>query len=134
MKKTLIILLAALIAAITLTAFVSASDSAQWQGTVTFESSAMPSLNFAVPLKRVADIYPLVPENIIGICSGEYETVRKKCNSSSSFIHEGVKVRKIKDDGTSVSLELSLPGYEVTVKDALWENLDQIFIGANGRG
>jgi hypothetical protein len=133
MKRTIILLVAAVAAAITLTASVSASESAQWQGTVTFESSAMPALNFTVPLKRVADVYPLVPDNICGICSGEYETVRKKCDSSSRFTHEGVRIRKIQDDGTTVTLEFALSGYKVTVKDALWENLDQIFIGANGQ-
>jgi hypothetical protein len=133
MKKTIILLVAVIVTVVTLTASVNASDSAHGQGTVSFESKAMPVLNFTIPIKRVVDIYLLVPENISGICSGQYEVVKNKCHLSSSFIHEGVKVRKIKDDGTSVSLELSLPGYEVTVKDALWENLDQIFIGANGQ-
>ena len=134
MKKTFILLVAVLVAAVTLTASVSASDSAQWQGTVIFESSAMPALNFTVPLKRVDDVYPFIPDNISEICSGEYETVKKKCNSSSRFTHEGVRIRKIQDDGKTVTLEFTLSGYKVTVKDALWENLDRIFIGANGQG
>ena len=134
MKRTIILLVAAVAAAITLTASVSASDNAHRQGTVTFESSAMPALNFTIPLKRVADIYPLVPENICGICSGEYETVRNKCHSSSNFTHEGVRVRKIQDNGKTVTLVFTLPGYKITVKDALWEDLDQIFVGTNGQG
>ena len=60
--------------------------------------------------------------------------MRKKCSSSSRFTHEGVRIRKIQDNGKTVTLEFSLSRYKVTVKDALWENLDQIFIGTNVQG
>lgn len=133
MKKTLIVLVTASIAAITLTASVAASDNAHGQGTVSFESRSLPSLNFTMPLRQAAQIYSLAPENIRTICDGEYKAVRGKCLSSSRFSYAGVQVRKVDDNGTVATIELSMPGYKVTIKNVLWDDLDQIFIGADGQ-
>ena len=64
MKKTLIIIVAAVAAAI-LTASVSASDSAQWQGNVSFESVSAPSLNCSMPLRTATGVYLLAPGNML---------------------------------------------------------------------
>ena len=133
MKKTLIVLVAAAIAAITLTASVAASDSAHGQGTVSFESKSLPSLNFTMPLRQAAQIYSLAPENIRTICDGGYKTVRDKCLSSSRFSYAGVQVRKVDDNGAATTIELSSPGYKVTIKNVLWDDLDRIFIGTGGQ-
>ncbi len=138
MKKFFILFVAAVAAALTLTAAVSAPDSASasghWEGTVSFESAAMPALNCSMPLGRVASLYELAPENINGLCAREYETIRQRLRSSSSFTYQGVRVRKLQDSGKTVTLELSFQGYKLTVKDALWEDLDHLFASLNGEG
>ena len=133
MKKTLILLAAALVAAVTLTAAASSSDNAGLQGTVSFESASMPALNFTMPLHRAADIYPLVPDNIREICAREYATVRTRCQSSSDFRHEGVKVRVQQQPGTSaLTVSLSSSGYTVTASNVRWQDLDALFAAGGG--
>lgn len=127
MKKTLILLVAAVVAAITLTASVTASDGAVREGTLSFESAAAPALNFTLPMHRAADIYPLLPANITGICAREYDSVRRKCQTSSNFTHEGVKVRVKPSNGSTVTIELSVSGYKITAADVSWEELDRLF-------
>ena len=129
MKKTLILLAAALVATLTLTASVGAYDEAHGIGTVTFESQALPELNFTMPMNQAAQIYRLVPDNIKAMCSREYEVVRGKCSTSSRFTHEGVRIRKVEDNGATVSLEFSMSGYKLLVKNATWEEMDQMFRG-----
>ena len=112
----------------TLTAAISAPVSVSapnhWEGTVSFESTALPALNCTLSLKSAAGIYELVPMNVQGICAQEYDTVRQKLFSSANVTYQGVRIRKLQDDGKTVTLELSYQGYKVTVKDALWEDLD----------
>ena len=130
MKKTIILLAAALVAALTLTASVSAYDEAHGIGTVTFESQALPELNVTMSLNQAAQIYRLAPENIQAMCSREYEVVRAKFSTSSRFTHEGVRIRKVEGDGATVSLEFSTSGYKILVKNATWKDMDQMFRSA----
>lgn len=127
MKKIIVILVAAL-AAITLTASISASDSVPSRGTVSFESASMPVLNFTMPFQRAEGIYSLLPGNIRDICAREYRTVKGKCLSSYRFTHEGVSVR-VTNNGPTVSIELSAQGYKVTADNVTLDELDRLFVG-----
>lgn len=60
MKKIIVIALAAL-AAIALTAFVSASDSLSSEGKVSLESTATPALNCTLSIGNAEALYRLVP-------------------------------------------------------------------------
>ena len=131
MKKIVILLLAATVAAVTALS-LSAFDGTQGQGTVSFESRNVPALNCSMPLSQAARIYRLAPANLKSLCEGEYETVKGKCFSSSRFSHEGVQVRILEDDGARVSLEFVLSGYKVTVRNASWGDLDRLFAGTDG--
>jgi hypothetical protein len=127
MKKIIVILVAAL-AAFTLTAAVSASNSVPSQGTISFESASMPVLNFTMPLQRAEGIFSLLPGNIRDICTREYKVVKGKSLSSSRFTHEGVSVR-VRDNGPTITVELSTRGYKVTADNVTMEELDRLFGG-----
>ena len=133
MKKFLVIAVAA-IAAVALTASVSASDNDATEGTISFESASMPSLNCSISMKDAISLYRYVPGNIVGICGEHYTAVRNKCFQSSSFTHEGVKVRVRQSNGDRVTIELSVPGYKITANDVSWDDLELMFIGLNGEG
>lgn len=131
MKRILILALVAIATTITLcSATTSISDNAS-TGTVQFESTSMPSLNFSMPVSRARDIYRLMPESVTSACVNEYEAVQSKSLRSSSFTHEGVKVRKI-GDNPSMTFVFSVPGYKVTVSEVSWEDLDLLFIKTAG--
>lgn len=131
MKRILILALVAIATTITLcSATTSISDNAS-TGTVQFESTSMPSLNFSMPVSRARDIYRQMPESVTSACVNEYEAVRSKSLRSSSFTHEGVKVRKI-GDNPSMTFVFSVPGYKVTVSEVSWEDLDLLFIKTAG--
>jgi hypothetical protein len=127
MKKIIVIALAA-IAAIALTASVSASDSIPSEGRVSFESAAMPALNCTMSIGNLRDIYRLVPGNIEDICRKEYVAVHTKCNTKSHFTHEGVDVR-VKENGRTVTIEFRFSGYKIVASDVTWAELDNLFIG-----
>ena len=132
MKRILIIVLVAVAATITLCSATSAFSDNASKGTVQFESTSMPSLNFTMQVSRARDIYRLMPESVTAVCVNEYEAVRSKSLRSSSFPHEGVKVRKTGDD-SSMTFVFSVPGYKVTVSEVSWEDLDLLFIGTAGK-
>ena len=132
MKKFIIFTLAAIVAAFTLCSARTNRTGCISEGTVRFESSAMPALNFTMPVSRAADIYRLMPDSVTALCGSEYETVRSKSLRSSTFTHEGVKVRKTGDD-PSMTFVFSVPGYKVTVSEVSWEDLDLFFIGTAER-
>lgn len=127
MKKVIVIAVSA-IAAIALTASVSASDSIPSEGRVSFESAAMPALNCTMSIGNVRDIYRLVPGNIEDICRKEYVAVHNKCNTKSHFTHEGVDVR-VKENGRTVTIEFRFSGYKIVASDVTWAELDNLFIG-----
>jgi hypothetical protein len=131
MKRILIIALVAVAATVTLCSATSAFSDNASNGTVQFESTSMPSLNFTMPVSRAGDIYRLMPESVTAICVNEYEAVRSKSLQSSSFTHEGVKIRKTGDD-SSMTFVFSVPGYKVTVSEVSWEDLDLLFIKTAG--
>ena len=127
MKKITVIAIAAL-AAIALTASVSASDSIPSEGKVSFESASVPALNCTMSIGNVRDIYWLVPGNIEDICRKEYVAVRNKCNTKTHFTHEGVDVR-VKENGRTVTIEFRFSGYKIVASDVTWAELDNLFIG-----
>ncbi len=127
MKKITVIAIAAL-AAIALTASVSASDSIPSEGKVSFESASVPALNCTMSIDKVRDIYWLVPGNIEDICRKEYVAVRNKCNTKTHFTHEGVDVN-VKENGRSVTIEFRFSGYKIVASDVTWAELDNLFIG-----
>lgn len=131
MKRILIIALVAVAATVTLCSATSAFSDDASISILQFESTSMPSLNFSMPVSRAMDIYRLMPESVTSVCVNEYEAVRSKSLRSSSFTHEGVKVRKT-GDNPSMTFVFSVPGYKVTVSDVSWEDLDRLFIGTAG--
>lgn len=131
MKRILIIALVAVAATVTLCSATSAFSDDASIGILQFESTSMPSLNFSMPVSRAMDIYRLMPESVTSVCVNEYEAVRSKSLRSSSFTHEGVKVRKT-GDNPSMTFVFSVPGYKVTVSYVSWEDLDRLFIGTAG--
>ena len=129
MKKFFILAVAALAAIVSVSVMsssVKANDEIPSEGTVSFESSAMPVLNFTMPIGQAKNIYRLVPSNIADICAKEYTTIKQKCNSSSDFTYEGVRV-KVKKDGSSLTFVFSLNGNKLTASDVTWTELDTIF-------
>ena len=126
MKKIIIIAIATLVAAAALSASVRASDGSSSEGTVSFESSAMPMLNCTVSILHARDLYRMIPANISDLCADEYAAVRMKCSSRSHFVHEGVDV-SVKESGGNVTIVLGVPGYKVTASNVTWEELDRMF-------
>ena len=125
MKKFLIIIVAA-IAAITLcSATLNESDSTL-SGSVRFESTSMPSLNFTMSVSRANDIYKLMPESFAETCASEYKAVRLKAGKYTRFPHEGVSVTRTGND-PSMTIVFSKPGYKVIVSDVSWADLDLMF-------
>ena len=131
MKRILIIALVAVAATVTLCSATSAFSDDSSISILQFESTSMPSLNFSMPVSRAMDIYRLMPESVTSVGVNEYEAVRSKSLRSSSFTHEGVKVRKT-GDYPSMTFVFSVPGYKVTVSEVSWEDLDLLFIGTAG--
>lgn len=129
MKKYIIIVIAAIVAAITLCSATSSPGDSATKGTVQFESAAIPALNFVMPLSRAQDIFRLMPDTITTLCVSEYEAVRSKCNQASRFTHEGVSVQWTgKDPDLTISFAVS--GYKLTVSDVSWGDLDVMFAGS----
>lgn len=126
MKKFIIITIAAIVATVTLCSSSSSLTGNSSNGTVRFESTSIPALNFSMPVSRATDIFRLMPESVTSACITEYEAVREKCHHSSSFTHEGVKVRKT-GENPSMTFDFSIPGYKMTVSDVSWEDLDVLF-------
>ena len=124
--KKYIILLAAVVAALTLCSATAGLAGTSSDGTVRFESSSMPALNFTMPVSQAESIYRLMPESVTALCTGEYGTVRGKCIRSSSFTHKGVKVTRT-GDSPSMTIALSFSGYRLTVSGVSWEELDALF-------
>ena len=131
MKKFFILLIAAVAATLTLCSASAALNGNDINGTVRFESDAIPALNFSMPVSRAADIFRLVPDSVAGVCVREYEAVRAKCDRASRFTHEGVSVRRTGDDA-SMTFEFAVAGYRLTVSDVSWADLDYLFLGTNG--
>jgi len=129
MKKTIILAIAAIAATIALCSFVAAEENIPSSGTVTLESVSVPALNFSMPVSRAVQILDLMPDSIIDACWQEYKAVRTKCNTSSRFTHEGVQVRVTDRNGSTVSVEFSVPGYKVSANDVSWTELDAFFAG-----
>jgi len=134
MKKFIIITIAAIVAAVTLCSASSSLSGNSSDGTVRFESTSVPALNFSMPVSRATAIFRLMPESVTSACIDEYQIVRKKCLRASSFTHEGVKVR-LTGESPSMTFDFSVPGYKVTVSDVSWEDLDVLFTdnGENAR-
>ena len=128
MKRIIILSIAAIAATITLCSAASSLSGNYSNGTVRFESSSTPALNFTMPVSQATNIYRLMPESVTRLCDSEYEAVRNKCLRYSSFTHEGVKVTKT-GDNPSMTFVFSVPGYKVTVSDVSGEDLDFLFIG-----
>jgi len=127
MKKFIIITIAAIVATVTLCSASSSSLTGNSSnGTVRFESTSIPALNFLMPVSRATAIFRLMPESVTSACINEYETVRRKCHHASSFTHEGVKVR-VTGENPSMTFDFSVPGYKVTVSDVSWDDLDVLF-------
>lgn len=126
MKKFIIITIAAIVATVTLCSASSSLTGNSSNGTVRFESTSTPALNFSMPITRATAIFRLMPESVTTACINEYEVVRKKCLNTSSFTHEGVKVR-MTGENPSMTFDFSVPGYKVTVSDVSWDDLDVLF-------
>lgn len=132
MKRFIAIVIAATAAIVTLTASISAADNNS-AGTVSFESSSMPTLNCTVSIAHAKEIYRLIPGNIADICEKEYVSVQRKCSTRSHFTHEGVDIR-VSVSGETVTIIFSVSGYKVTASNVTWNELDNIFLGRNERG
>ena len=132
MKKFIIFTLAAIFAAVTLSSATVNLAGGTSDGTVRFESTAMPALNFTMPVSRATDIYRLMPESITALCGSEYEAVRAKSFKSTSFTHQGVTVKRT-GENPSMTFTFSVPGYRVIVSNVSWDDLDLLFIGTADR-
>lgn len=130
MKKFIIITLAAIVAAVTLCSATSCLTGITSNGTVRFESSSAPALNFSMPMSRAADIFRLLPDSVTSVCVNEYAAVRDKSLRSNSFTHQGVRIRK-SGENPSMTFVFTSAGYKVTVSDVSWEELDLLFDGAS---
>ena len=97
-------------------------------GTIRFESTEMPALNFTMPVSRAADIYRLLPSSVTDVCRQEYEAVLDKCNRSHKVNHEGVKIQW---SGANPDLifVFTVPGYKLTVSGVSVETMDSIIYG-----
>ena len=128
MNKLIIFTVAAIVAAVTLSSATVNLAGGSSDSTVRFESTAMPALNFTMPVSRAADIYRLMPESINDLCGSEYEAVRDKTFKSTSFTHQGVTVKRT-GENPSMTFTFSVPGYRVIVSNVSWDDLDLLFIG-----
>ena len=128
MNKLIIFTVAAIVAAVTLSSATVNLAGGSSDSTVRFESTAMPALNFTMPVSRAADIYRLMPESITDLCGSEYEAVRDKTFKSTSFTHQGVTVKRT-GENPSMTFTFSVPGYRVIVSNVSWDDLDLLFIG-----
>lgn len=126
--KKFIIILAAIVSAITLCSAAAHVTGNSANGTIRFESTSTPALNCTLPMSRAAAIYRLLPESVTALCANEYDAVRDKCLRSSSFTHEGVTVKRTGND-PSMTLTFSVPGYKVTVSDVSWADIEFLFNG-----
>lgn len=124
-------ILAAIVAATVLCtaafAFVLDDDSVPNGGTVRFESTHMPQLNFTMPVSRAADIFRLMPESVAGVCRQEYAAVRSKCCQADHFTYEGVNIRCAGAD-PALQFVFTVPGYKLTVSGVSWETLGRMFV------
>jgi hypothetical protein len=127
MKKTILIVIAAVAATFVLCSAVSAASGNASTGTVSFESTQMPALNCTMQMAAASQIFHLLPGNIAEMCKDEYKAVRGKCVKSDRFTHEGVRVRVTRNDGATVSVEFSVPNYKVVAQDVSWVELDRLF-------
>ena len=127
MKRTIFIIIAAIAATFVLCSAATAVSANSSSGNVSFESTQMPALNCSMQMATATQIIRLLPENIINLCKDEYKAVRGKCAKSSSFTHEGVKVRIIENNGTTVSVVFSIPNYKVIAHDLSLVELDRLF-------
>ena len=125
MKKTIIILIAAIAATFVLCSAASATSENASSGNVSFESYQMPALNCSMQMETASQIFHLLPGNIGDMCRDEYKTVRGKCAKSGSFTHEGVKVQVTENNGTTASVVFSVPNYKVIAQNVSWEELDR---------
>ena len=132
MNKLIIFTVAAIVAAVTLSSATVNLAGGSSDSTVRFESTAMPALNFTMPVSRAADIYRLMPESITDLCGSEYEAVRDKTFKSTSFTHQGVTVKRT-GENPSMTFTFSVPGYKVIVSDVSWDELDHLFTGTADR-
>ena len=132
MKKFIIFTLAAIFAAVTLSSATINLTGSTSNGSVRFESSTVPALNFTMPVSRAADIYRLMPDSVIALCGSEYEAVRSKSSNSASFTHQGVSVKRT-GENPSMTFTFSVPGYKVIVSDVSWDELDLLFTGTADR-
>ena len=129
--KRFFILAAIVVATVLCTAafaFVLDDPSVPTGGTVRFESTNMPELNFTMPVSRAAGIFRLLPESVSGVCRQEYEAVLDKCNRSHRVNHEGVKIQwsGVNPNQTFV---FTVQGYKVTVSGVSVETMNSIFYG-----
>ena len=132
MKKFIFFTLAAIVAAVTLSSATVNQAGGSSDGTVRFESSAMPAQNFTMPVSRAADIYRLMPDSVTALCGSEYEAIRDKSANSASFTHQGVTVKRT-GENPSMTFTFSAPGYKIIVSDVSWDDLDLLFIGTADR-
>lgn len=123
MKKIIAVSIAAIAATIVLSAFGSENGS---KGTIRFESTDMPALNFTMPVSRAADIFMLLPESVTSVCCREYAIVRGQCNNTSQFTYEGVNIQCAGADPT-LQFVFTVPGYKLSVSDVSWDTLDDLF-------
>ena len=129
MKRILIITIAVIATTITLCSATSSMSSNTSNGTLRFESTTMPALNCTLPMSRVTAIYRLLPESLTNLCFSEYQTVRDKLNHSSTFTHEGVRVRMTGED-PMMTIIFTIQGYKLTVTDVSWNDIDSVFNGS----
>lgn len=124
---TVVAIVAAIVVSTAAFAYVTEGASDAAVGTVQFECTEMPALNFTMPVSKAAEIICLMPESVAGVCYQEYQAVREKCSRSSAFTHEGVRVQCTGAD-PSVKIVFSLKGYRLTVSGVSWETLDRMFL------
>ncbi len=128
MKKILLFALAAVVAAVTLCSASAGMSDVTSSGTVRFESTSVPALDFSMSISRAAEIFRLMPDSFTSLCSKEYEAVRSRCERYQRFTHEGVTIQRTGSD-PALTIEFSASGYKLTVSDVSWEELDRMFLG-----
>ena len=124
---TVVAIMAAIVVSTAAFAYVTEGAPDSTIGTVQFECTEMPALNFTMPVSRAAEIICLMPESVTGVCCQEYQAVREKIRRSSVFTHEGVQVQCTGAD-PSVKIVFSLNGCRLTVSGVSWETLDRMFL------
>ena len=130
MKKSIFFNVALIASILSLCSAIAAASSNNniLPGTVRFESTEMPALNFTMPVSRAADIYRLLPSSVTEVCRQEYMAVLGKCNRSHSVSHEGVKIQWY-GVNPNLTFVFSVPGYTLTVSDVSVDAMDNIFYG-----